>query len=165
MTQRTRHLHIQLFRQRLSHKSVNRELKHERFWGTDGNRKWAIFTLTCPHTTTFTLLSVFSPLEISSINIWETIRSWHAKCSLPVAVRVSKTRELKLPNVRHRKIQHNLPAQSAKALVKLLPQFCWIICILRVSFFYLFLSAKTEHTPLGLKFVWNQLLWGVTSLE
>ena len=25
--------------------------------------------------------------------------SWHAKCSLPVAVRVSKTRVLKLPNM------------------------------------------------------------------
>ena len=48
----------------------------------------ALFSLlTYPHTTTFTLLSVFSPLEISGIKIWETIRSY-AKCSLPVAVRV-----------------------------------------------------------------------------
>ena len=31
--------------------------------------------LTCPHTTTFTLLSIFSPLEMSSIQIWEIIRS------------------------------------------------------------------------------------------
>ena len=31
--------------------------------------------LTCPHTTTFTKLSIFSPLETSSINIWETILS------------------------------------------------------------------------------------------
>ena len=31
--------------------------------------------LTCPHTTAFTLLSIFSPLEMSSIKIWETIRS------------------------------------------------------------------------------------------
>ena len=29
--------------------------------------------LTWPHTTTFTLLSIFSPLEMSSIKIWETI--------------------------------------------------------------------------------------------
>ena len=29
--------------------------------------------LTCPHTTTLTLLSLFSPLEMSSIKIWETI--------------------------------------------------------------------------------------------
>ena len=56
--------------------------------------------LTCPHTTTFALLSIFSPLETSSIKIWETIRSWRAKCSFPVAVRVSKTRVLyKLPIV------------------------------------------------------------------
>ena len=55
--------------------------------------------LTCPHTTTFTLLSIFSPLEISSIKIWRTIPSYPAKCSLPVAVRVSKTRVLKLPNI------------------------------------------------------------------
>ena len=53
--------------------------------------------LTCPHTTTFTLLSIFSPLEMNSIKIWETIRSKNANCSLPVAVRVSKTRVLKLP--------------------------------------------------------------------
>ena len=31
--------------------------------------------LTWPHTTTFTLLSIFSPLEMSSITIWETIWS------------------------------------------------------------------------------------------
>ena len=53
--------------------------------------------LTCPYTTTFTLPSIFSPLEMISIKIWETPLSWHAKCSLPVAVRVSKTRVLKLP--------------------------------------------------------------------
>ena len=53
--------------------------------------------LTCPHTTTFTLPSIFSPLEMNSIKIWETIRSKNANCSLPVAVRVSKTRVLKLP--------------------------------------------------------------------
>ena len=47
---------------------------------------------------TFTLLSIVSPLKTSSIKIWETIRSQHEKFSLPVAVRVSKTRVLKLPN-------------------------------------------------------------------
>ena len=52
--------------------------------------------LTCPQTTTFTLLSILSPLETSSIKIWEKILSLHAKCSLPVAVRVSKTCVLKL---------------------------------------------------------------------
>ena len=31
--------------------------------------------LTCPHTVTFTLLSIFSPLETSSIKIWEKILS------------------------------------------------------------------------------------------
>ena len=51
--------------------------------------------LTWPNTTTFTLLSIFSPLEMSYTKIWETMISWHAKCSLPVAVRVSKTRMLK----------------------------------------------------------------------
>ena len=34
---------------------------------------------------------------MNSIKIWETIRSKNANCSLPVAVRVSKTRVLKLP--------------------------------------------------------------------
>ena len=36
---------------------------------------------------------------MSSIKIWGATRFWHAKCSLPVAVRVSKTRVLKLPNI------------------------------------------------------------------
>ena len=54
--------------------------------------------LTCFHTTTLTLLSIFSPLEMIGIKNWETPLSWHAKCSLPVAVRVSKTCMLKLPN-------------------------------------------------------------------
>ena len=31
--------------------------------------------LTSPRTTTFTLLRIFSPLEMNSIKIWETIRS------------------------------------------------------------------------------------------
>ena len=38
--------------------------------------------LTCLHTTTFTLLSIFLPLEMIRIKIWETSLSWHAKCSL-----------------------------------------------------------------------------------
>ena len=53
--------------------------------------------LTCSHTTTFTLLTIFSPLEMSSIEIWETLRSSHTKYSISVAVRVSKTHVLKLP--------------------------------------------------------------------
>ena len=44
--------------------------------------------LTCLHTTTFALLSIFSPLEIISIKIRETSLPWLANCSLPVAVRV-----------------------------------------------------------------------------
>ena len=52
------------------------------------------FLLTCLHTTTFTLLSIFCSLEMISLKICETPLPWHAKCSLPVAVRVSKTRVL-----------------------------------------------------------------------
>ena len=59
--------------------SLNRELKHARFWDADGNRKWAVFPLTGLHTTTFILPSIFSPLEMISITIWETPQSWHAK--------------------------------------------------------------------------------------
>ena len=53
--------------------------------------------LTCLHTTTFTLLNIFFPLQMISIRIWEIPLSWHAKCSVPVAVCVSKTRVLELP--------------------------------------------------------------------
>ena len=53
------------------------------------------FILTCLSSTTFILISIFPPLEMISIKICETPLSWHAKCSFPVAVRVSKTRVLK----------------------------------------------------------------------
>ena len=46
--------------------------------------------LICIHTTTFLFLSIFSPLEMISLNVWETLPSWYAKCSLPVPVSVSK---------------------------------------------------------------------------
>ena len=53
------------------------------------------FLLICLQTLTFTLLSIFSPLQMITLKIWETPLSWHAKCSLPVVgVRVLKTRVL-----------------------------------------------------------------------
>ena len=52
--------------------------------------------LTCLHTITFTLFSIISPLETISKKSWAPENPSHAKCSLPVAVRVSKTRVLKL---------------------------------------------------------------------
>ena len=47
--------------------------------------------LTCLHTTTFALPSIFSPLEMLGIKIWKTPLSWHARCPLPVVVRVTKS--------------------------------------------------------------------------
>ena len=58
----------------------------------DYSKKKLFSLLTCLHTTTLTLLSIFSPLEMIGIKMWET------PLSLPVAVRVSKTRVLKLPD-------------------------------------------------------------------
>ena len=54
--------------------------------------------LTCLHSTTSILLSIFSPLEMISIKIWEIPLSWHLKFPLPVG-RILKTRLLKLPNI------------------------------------------------------------------
>ena len=65
--------------------------------------------LTCLHTTTFALPSIFSPLEMISIKIWETPLSWRAKCSLPVAVRVSKTRVLISPVTSRTRITWSVP--------------------------------------------------------
>ena len=59
--------------------------------------------LTCLHTNTFTLLSIVFPLMMITIKIMETPLSWHSKCSLPVAVRISKMRVLKLPIIREPK--------------------------------------------------------------
>ena len=52
----------------------------------------------CLHAITFILLSTFPSLGMISIKMCETPLSWHKESSLPVAVRVSKTRVLKLPN-------------------------------------------------------------------
>ena len=59
------------------------------------NERELFSLITCLHTTTFTLLTTFSPLAMISIKILETPMSLHAKCSLWVAVRVLKTRVLK----------------------------------------------------------------------
>ena len=69
---------------------IVRELKHARFWHSHSNRKWAIFYANLPSHNHIHIASIFSPLEMSSRKIWETIRSQHAKCFLPVAVRDSK---------------------------------------------------------------------------
>ena len=56
-----------------------------------------LFTLlTFLLTITFTLLSIISPLETISKKMWAPENPRHAKCSLPVAVHVSKTHVLKL---------------------------------------------------------------------
>ena len=55
------------------------------------------FLLTCLDTTTFISPSIFPLLDTLSLKGWERPLSWRAKYSLPVEVRVSKTRVLKLP--------------------------------------------------------------------
>ena len=56
------------------------------------------FYLTCLHTTTVTLLSIFSLVETISSKIWERPLSWQAKCSLPFSSMAQKRRMLKLPD-------------------------------------------------------------------
>ena len=77
---------------------IIRSLSNRDFKTRAANGSELFFLTTWLHTTTLTLLSTFSPSEIISMKIWETPLSWHAKCSLPVAVRVPKTRVLKHPN-------------------------------------------------------------------
>ena len=74
--------------------------------------------LTCLHTNTFISLSIFSILETISLKIWERPLSWRAKYSLPVAVRVLKTRVLKLPIHRPGR-----PIQEKEARLKLKQTF------------------------------------------
>ena len=45
------------------------------------------------------MLSTFSRLGMISVKMWETPLFWHTECSFTVAVRVSKTRVLKVPDV------------------------------------------------------------------
>ena len=79
-----RHLHLDLF-----------DLAFETRTATGSE----LFSLSlCLRTTKFILLSIFSPLEMVNIKMLETPLFLHGKCSLPVAVRVSKTRVLKVPS-------------------------------------------------------------------
>ena len=84
--------------------------------------------LTCLYKTTFTLLSIFSPLEMISIKVWETPLSCHVKCSRPVAVRVSKTRVLKAG-----------------------AYYCYCAYVLRISRYSDFLSPMLTNTGIFLR--------------
>ena len=91
--------------------SVIEEFKYE----TLGSLRTRVFeTRTATGSELFSLLalsshnrislpSFFSPLDMISTKIWETPLPWLAKCSFPVAVRVSKVRVLKLPNLGRRR--------------------------------------------------------------
>ena len=79
----------------------------------------ALFSLiTRLRTITFTLQSTFSPLGMIRIKLWETPLSWHAKCSLPVAVRVSKTHLLKLPNTVRKTLTSRIVSNKIYAVTK-----------------------------------------------
>ena len=66
-------------------------------WTCDLARPWMatgselFFLLTCLVITSFILVSIFAPLEMIRLKIWETLLSWHAKCLFPVALRGLKT--------------------------------------------------------------------------
>ena len=57
--------------------------------------KWAVFPF---NLSSYNHIYIAKYLLIDT-KIWETPKSWHAKCSLPVAIRVVKTRVLKPPNL------------------------------------------------------------------
>ena len=64
----------------------------QRFWATDGHQKCTVFLFDLSsHYHIFTFLSLFALVETITLKIWEKPMSWPAKCSLPVAVRGSKT--------------------------------------------------------------------------
>ena len=65
----------------------------------DGNRKWAVFPFNLFSHNYIYIAKYLFAIRDFSIKIWETPLSWHVKCSLPVAVHVSKTRVLKLPSL------------------------------------------------------------------
>jgi len=99
------HTQLPLATFRLEYVDDFREFKHSRFetwtwtwtwtWTASGSELFSL--LTRLHTIKFTMLSTFSRLWMISIKMCETPLSWHTECSLPVAVRVSKTSVLKLP--------------------------------------------------------------------
>ena len=97
----------------LSLPAVASHLKHARFFETrtaSGNELFSLITRL--HTITFTMLSMFSRLWMINIKMCETSLSWHTERSLPVPVRVSKTRVLKLPG-RIERARHALPSHVA----------------------------------------------------
>ena len=74
-----------------------RSLRRRDFETQTANESNLFSLITRLHAITFTLLGTFSSLGMIRIKMWETPLSWNEKCSLPVAVHVSKTRVLKLP--------------------------------------------------------------------
>ena len=78
---------------------INRELKHARFCYADGNRK-RTFCVSGPYCLPRFLYISKGEKILSNVNVvvWGQIKSENS--SLPVAVRISKTRVLKLPNVK-----------------------------------------------------------------
>ena len=63
----------------------------QRFRATDGHRKCTVFLFYLSSAFHIDILTLFVLVETISLKIWERPMSWPAKCSLPVAVRGSKT--------------------------------------------------------------------------
>ena len=77
----------------------NREFKHARFWDADGNRK-RTFRVLGPYCFPDFYTTISNGEKIlSNVNVvvWGQVHCKSENSSLPVAVRVSKTRLLKLP--------------------------------------------------------------------
>ena len=74
-----------------SSRAINRELKHDVFEPRTDTGSVLFSYFTCLQSTTSIFLSLFALVETISLKIWERLMSWPAKCSLPVAVRGSKS--------------------------------------------------------------------------
>ena len=68
----------------------NRERKHSTFSRRGQQQEVSCFCLKLSLHNHIYSAKYLSPLEVISLKIWKTLLSWHAKCSVPVAVRVSK---------------------------------------------------------------------------
>ena len=68
----------------------NRERKHSTFSRRGRQREVTCCRLKLSSHNHIYSAKYLSSLEVISLTIWKTLLSWHAKCSVPVAVSVSK---------------------------------------------------------------------------
>ena len=109
------------------------------FWTRTATGSELFSLLTCPHTTTFTLLSIFFPLEMSRIKIWETYGPSTRSVLFQFTCRPRfKNARAKLPNTRENPLCMNEEFLTISVLSRELLVICSIAVVVNILVWSLF---------------------------